>query len=166
MTNPLPADASSVSSLSLLPPAESSSIVSSTQTVAAKVVREGIYGEFSYDMPDQKYDDARSTFKAAKETKSKKGTRVYDYDDDLKGMLQCPYTCTHIHSFIHSFIHLTLYYTGKYTAILAVLIVGSFVVPMAQYFWYVRDDETTDNFFGSKVEYKEPEQPKKKKGWF
>ena len=54
--------------------------------------------------------------------------------------------------------------SGKYTAILAILIVGSFVVPMAQYFWYVRDDDTTDKFF-AKSDYKEPEPPKKK-GWF
>jgi hypothetical protein len=49
---------------------------------------------------------------------------------------------------------------------LAILIVGSFIVPMAQYFWYVRDDETTENFFGGKTQFKEPEPPKKKKGWF
>jgi hypothetical protein len=51
--------------------------------------------------------------------------------------------------------------SGKYTAILAILIVGSFIVPMAQYFWYVRDDDSTDKFFAEKV----PEPPKKK-GWF
>ena len=57
--------------------------------------------------------------------------------------------------------------TGKYTAILAILIVGSFIVPMAQYFWYVRDDDTTDKFFGSSQpqQVKAPEPPKKK-GWF
>jgi len=99
---------------------------SSSQTVAAKVIREGVYGEYEVDLPEQVYDDARSTFKAAKETKSKK---------------------------------------GKYTAILAILIVGSFVVPMAQYFWYVRDDDTTDKFFSTQKQ-PEPEPPKKKKGWF
>lgn len=46
---------------------------SSSQTVAAKVIREGVYGEYEVDLPEQVYDDARSTFKAAKETKSKKG---------------------------------------------------------------------------------------------
>jgi hypothetical protein len=77
---------------------------------------------------------------------------------------------------------------------LAVLIVGSFVIPMvrklnppsriilqfqakalvslsneikqtksvqAQYFWYVRDDDSSDKFFAEDV----PEPPKKK-GWF
>lgn len=51
---------------------------------------------------------------------------------------------------------------GKYTALLAVLVVGSFVIPMAQYFWYVRDDDSSDKFFGKDV----PEPPPKKKGWF
>ena len=55
-------------------------------------------------------------------------------------------------------------FTGKYTALLAVLIVGSFVIPMAQYFWYVRDDDSSDKFFGQNVP--EPEPEKKKKGWF
>ena len=50
---------------------------------------------------------------------------------------------------------------GKYTAILAILIVGSFIVPMAQYFWYVKDDDSSDRFFAEDV----PEPPKKK-GWF
>jgi hypothetical protein len=66
LTNPLPAHA-------VISPTSDTAIYSTTQTVAAKVVREGIYGEFEYDLPDQKYDDARSTFKAAKETKSNKG---------------------------------------------------------------------------------------------
>ena len=50
---------------------------------------------------------------------------------------------------------------GKYTALLAVLVVGSFVIPMAQYFWYVRDDDSSDKFFAEDV----PEPPQKKK-WF
>lgn len=52
-------------------------------------------------------------------------------------------------------------FPGKYTAILAILIVGSFIVPMAQYIWYVKDDDSTDKFFAEDV----PEPPKKKK-WF
>jgi hypothetical protein len=52
---------------------------------------------------------------------------------------------------------------GKYTALLAILIVGSFIIPMAQYFWYVRDDDSSDRFFAQNVP--EPEEPKKK-GWF
>jgi hypothetical protein len=50
------------------------SVSSSSQLVAEKVIREGIYGEYEVDLPEQVYDDARSTFKPAKETKSKKGT--------------------------------------------------------------------------------------------
>jgi len=58
---------------------------------------------------------------------------------------------------------LSSYYfpVGKYTALLAVLVVGSFVIPMAQYFWYVKDDDSSDQFFAEDV----PE-PEKKKGWF
>ena len=33
---------------------------------------------------------------------------------------------------------------GKYTAFIGVLVMGSFVIPMAQYFWYVRDDDSSD----------------------
>ena len=53
---------------------------------------------------------------------------------------------------------------GKYTALLAILIVGSFIIPMAQYFWYVRDDDSSDKFFGQNVP--EPKEPPKKKKWF
>jgi len=45
------------------------------------------------------------------------------------------------------------------------LIVGSFVIPMAQYYWYVKDDDSSDKFFAPNVPEPEPE-PKKKKGWF
>ena len=51
---------------------------------------------------------------------------------------------------------------GKYTAILSILVVGSFIIPMAQYFWYVRDDDSSDRFFAEDV----PEPPKKKKGFW
>jgi phosphotransferase system glucose/maltose/N-acetylglucosamine-specific IIC component len=83
---------------------------SSTNIVAEKVVRQGLYSDYEVDIVQER-DDARSTFKGAAETKSKK---------------------------------------GKYTAILAILIVGSFIVPMAQYFWYVKDDDSSDRFFGTK----------------
>jgi hypothetical protein len=69
--------ASSVLSNAALPAdAYMASMSSSSQLVAEKVIREGIYGEYEVDLPDQVYDDARSTFKPAKETKSKKGTLV------------------------------------------------------------------------------------------
>jgi hypothetical protein len=48
---------------------------------------------------------------------------------------------------------------------LAILVVGSFIIPMAQYFWYVRDDDSSDQFFGSK-NVPEPVAPPKKKGLF
>ena len=56
--------------------ATTSSATTSTSTLlAAKVVKEGIYREYEIDLPDeQQLDDAKSTFKSAKETKSKKGT--------------------------------------------------------------------------------------------
>mmetsp|Transcript_22010 Transcript_22010/g.46427 ORF Transcript_22010/g.46427 Transcript_22010/m.46427 type:complete len:173 (-) Transcript_22010:46-564(-) len=99
----------------------------SSSLVAERVTREGLYREYEVDLGDQIYDDASSTYKSAKETKSKK---------------------------------------GKYTALIAVLVVGSFIIPMAQYFWYVRDDDSSDKFF-SKADIPEPEpEPVKKKGWF
>jgi len=67
----------------------------SSNIIAEKVIREGIYRDYEVDVTDQVLDNSESTFKSAKETKSKK---------------------------------------GKYTALLAVLIVGSFIIPMAQYF--------------------------------
>ena len=97
---------------------------SSTNIVAVKETREGLYGSYEVDVTEQTYDDARSTFKPAKEVKSKK---------------------------------------GKYTALIAVLVVGSFIIPMAQYFWYVKDDDSSDRFFNNPDP--EPEPPKKK-GWF
>jgi len=99
----------------------------SSSLVAERVTREGLYKEYDVDLGDQSYDDAKSTYKSAKETKSKK---------------------------------------GKYTALIAILVVGSFIIPMAQYFWYVRDDDSSDRFF-NKVKEPEPEpEPVKKKGWF
>jgi len=97
---------------------------SSSTMVAEKVTRSGLYQDYEVDLVQQ-VDDSRSTFKEAKETKSKK---------------------------------------GKYTALLAILVMGSFIIPMAQYFWYVRDDDSSDRFFGQAPE-PEPEPPKKK-GWF
>ena len=61
LTSPLPAEAF-----------DNQFTFSSTTVVAEKVTREGLYGEYTVDV-EQKYDDARSTFKEAKETKSKKG---------------------------------------------------------------------------------------------
>jgi hypothetical protein len=62
---------------------------STTITVAEKVVREGIYGEYEIDVQPQKYDDARSTFKAASETKSKKGTWKHHIRVGPKPKLGC-----------------------------------------------------------------------------
>lgn len=45
----------------------------SSSLVAERVTREGLYREYDVDLGDQEYDDARSTYKSAKETKSKKG---------------------------------------------------------------------------------------------
>jgi len=112
MTNPVPADA-----IDMQP-----SIFSTTNVVAKTETRQGLYQEYEVEVDGQNFDDARSTFKSAKETKSKK---------------------------------------GKYTAILAILVVGSFIIPMAQYFWYVRDDDSSERFFAEDI----PEPPKKKGFW-
>jgi hypothetical protein len=61
LTNPMVADA-----------LETQPFFSSTTVVAEKVVREGLYQDYEADVY-QEVDDARSTFKSAKETKSKKG---------------------------------------------------------------------------------------------
>lgn len=45
---------------------------SSTNVVAEKVVRQGMYADYEVDIVQER-DDARSTFKGAAETKSKKG---------------------------------------------------------------------------------------------
>jgi hypothetical protein len=63
VTSSLPANAQ------LLPVAA----FSSSTMVAEKVTREGVYGEYTVDVMPQKFDDARSTYKSASETKSKKG---------------------------------------------------------------------------------------------
>jgi len=55
------------------PPADAiTPVFSSSNVVAEKVTREGLYGEYEVDLV-QAVDDARSTYKSAKETKSKKG---------------------------------------------------------------------------------------------
>lgn len=60
--------------LTTTPPPAHAVVPFPTQVLAEKVIREGVYGEYEIDLPEQKYDDARSTFKSAKETKTKKGT--------------------------------------------------------------------------------------------
>ena len=48
---------------------------SSTNVVAEKVVRQGLYQDYEVDIV-QSVDDASSTFKSAKETKTKKGEYI------------------------------------------------------------------------------------------
>ena len=108
-TAPPPADA--------LPPVFSSSTV-----VAEKVIREGVYREYEVDVAPQQYDDARSTFKAASETKTKKGECGLSFSALI----------LRVHNgvkfpFLNALLSLNLF-TGKYTALLAILIVGSFIV--------------------------------------
>jgi hypothetical protein len=51
--------------------------------------------------------------------------------------------------------------------LIAVLVVGSFIIPMAQYFWYVKDDDSSDKFFNkAKAPAPAPVPPPKKKGMF
>ena len=64
------------STLTVVPEAVDAFVPSSTTMVAEKVIREGIYREYEVDVQPQQYDDARSTFKPAKETKSKKGKHL------------------------------------------------------------------------------------------
>jgi hypothetical protein len=37
---------------------------------------------------------------------------------------------------------------------------------MAQYFWYVKDDDSSDNFFARNKQPEPEPEPVKKKGWF
>jgi len=53
---------------------------------------------------------------------------------------------------------------NKYVGLFAVLLVGSFIIPMLQYFWYVRD--TPESPFGPKNAPPPPPPPPKKKGPF
>ena len=46
----------------------------SSQIIAEREVRQGVYKEYEIDVGEQVVDDAKSSFKSAKETKSKKGT--------------------------------------------------------------------------------------------
>lgn len=50
----------------------------SSSLVAERVTREGIYKEYEVDVGDQVFDDARSTYKSAKETKGKKGANFHE----------------------------------------------------------------------------------------
>jgi hypothetical protein len=65
LANPLSADASETY--------QNAFPFSSSNVIAEKVVRQGLYSEYEVEI-NQEVDDARSTFKSAKETKSKKGT--------------------------------------------------------------------------------------------
>jgi hypothetical protein len=60
--------------LTSAPPASDATptFFSSSNMVAEKIVREGMYQDYEVDLVQQ-VDDARSTFKPAKETKSNKG---------------------------------------------------------------------------------------------
>jgi hypothetical protein len=60
--------------LTTAPPASDATptFFSSSNMVAEKVIREGLYQDYEVDLVQQ-VDDARSTFKPAKETKTNKG---------------------------------------------------------------------------------------------
>ncbi len=137
---------------------------SSSNNVAVTEVRQGVYKEYEIDVTPQQTDNAESTFKSAKETKSKKG----ECDENSVSLYISIYTAFGKCFLCSAPTTLFLLYNsfaGKYTALLAVLVVGSFIIPMAQYFWYVRDDDSSDQFFAQSVAPPEPEPPKKK-GWF
>ncbi len=63
---------SSVLSTPVVADAMDMSVFSSTQVVAEKVVKQGLYQDYTVEV-EQEYDSAKSTFKSAAETKSKKG---------------------------------------------------------------------------------------------
>ena len=63
--------------------------------------------------------------------------------------------------FAHETFNLPKAYEGKnkYLGLFVVLLFGSFVIPMAQYFWYVRD--TPDSLFANEEPPPPPPAPKK-----
>lgn len=63
---------SSVLSTPVVADAMDMSVFSSTQVVAETVVKQGLYQDYTVEV-EQEYDNAKSTFKSAAETKSKKG---------------------------------------------------------------------------------------------
>ena len=58
--------------------------------------REGLYKDYTVDVKEQAVDDAKGTYKTAKQTSKGK---------------------------------------SKYIGVLGVLLIGSFIIPMMQYFW-------------------------------
>ena len=62
----------------------------SSTLISEKVIREGIYGTYEADLT-QTYDKAESTFKGAKETKSKKGMSSYRDNHNALDKWKCTY---------------------------------------------------------------------------
>lgn len=60
----------------------------SSQIVTVKTVREGLYKDYEVDLV-QEVDDASSTFKTAKETKSKKGKHFARLQNRESGDTNC-----------------------------------------------------------------------------
>lgn len=83
--------AAAVASNAMLTPADALDLPNfgSTTIVSEKVVREGLYRDYEVDIT-QDVDDARSTFKSAKETKTKKGRFC---ETDTVCVVPLPCTC-------------------------------------------------------------------------
>ena len=117
-------------------------------------IRQGIYGEYEVEVTPQKvapiiqagsrartgwfplsllavlqYDDARGTFKTVKETKKGKNKYVAVRRTNILHLLKHPSLVSKCSSICVT--------AGQ---VLGVLLIGSFVIPMLQYFWYVRED--------------------------
>jgi hypothetical protein len=165
------------------PSAVEAFVPSSSTMVAEKVIREGVYRDYEVDVAPQQYDDARSTFKPAKETKTNKGEGWrergrYGWATLVFLLLICNLAAFSPHREIHcasryshcryvktpsSCIWGRMFMLPIFTD-LVVTLPGSFIIPMAQYFWYVRDDDSTDKFFGNgKKAPPPPVKPKKKR---
>ena len=80
--------------------------------LGATETKEGLYGTYQVEKAEQKYDDARSTFKSKEATKAGR---------------------------------------NKYIPVFAVLLVGSFIIPMAQYFWCAPRARELSRAWGARV---------------
>jgi hypothetical protein len=100
--------------------------------LAKEELRSGMYKEYTVDVPEQSntLDDVRKGYKTAAETDEGK-TKVRLIFPPPPPHLQRSLRAPHV-SPPPAF--------AQYWAIFAVLVAGSFIIPMAQYYWYVAEE--------------------------
>ena len=107
-----------------------------SQSMPLSVVetKQGMYKEYTVDkVDDSALDEIRRGYKTAEET------------DEGKTKVNLILDITSLHQILYIFT--TLFVTSikpfyfQYWAIFAVLVAGSFIIPMAQYYWYVAEED-------------------------